>query len=198
MLSRYGYSPSDDSPFANRIFDPEAVDAFHTAPEGIKRQIMDYHRNTNYSVVDPDLIAELYRRHYAEKVHGNPRLHLHNTSRIAGLTESTDGVAVVVEDLVTGKQTPVPAHYVVFATGYHPADPRPLLGGLADQLVHTPEGLPAVDRDYRVITHELLTCGLYLQGGTEHTHGVSASLLSNVATRVAEIIDSVAVRTSGG
>lgn len=196
VLSRYGYSPSDDSPFANRIFDPEAVDAFHAAPEGIKRQIMDYHRNTNYSVVDPDLIGELYRRHYAEKVHGSRRLHLHNTSRIAGLTESTDGVAVVVEDLVTGKQTPVPAHYVVFATGYHPADPRPLLGGLVDQLVHTPEGLPAVDRDYRVITHEILTCGLYLQGGTEHTHGVSASLLSNVATRVAEIIDSVAVRTS--
>ena len=194
VLSRYGYSPSDDSPFANRIFDPEAVDAFHAAPDDVKRQIMNYHRNTNYSVVDPDLIGELYRRHYAEKVHGNQRLHLHNTSRIAGLTENADGVDVVVEDLVTGKQTPLPTHYVIFATGYDPADPRPLLGDLAGQLATTSEGLPAVDRDYRVITHEVLTCGLYLQGGTEHTHGVSASLLSNIATRVAEIIDSVAVR----
>ncbi|GAB3699264.1 lysine N(6)-hydroxylase/L-ornithine N(5)-oxygenase family protein [Nocardiopsis oceani] len=195
VLSRYGYSPSDDSPFANRIFDPEAVDAFHSAPEDVKQQIMGYHRNTNYSVVDPDLIGELYRRHYAEKVHGNQRLHLHNTSRVAGLTESPEGVAVVVEDLVTGKQTPVPAHYVVCATGYHPADARPLLGDLADQLVTTPEGRPAVERDYRVVTEDSLTCGLYLQGGTEHTHGVSASLLSNIATRVAEIIDSVATRT---
>ena len=194
VLSRYGYSPSDDSPFANRIFDPEAVDAFHTAPQQVKDQLMGYHRNTNYSVVDPDLIGELYRRHYAERVHGRTRLHLHNTSRVAGLVESTDGVAVAVEDLVTGKQTPVPAHYVVFATGYDPADPRPLLGDLAEYLVDTPEGLPAVERDYRMATLDTLTCGLYLQGGTEHTHGVSASLLSNIATRVAEIIDSVAAR----
>ncbi|AFR07048.1 pyridine nucleotide-disulfide oxidoreductase family protein [Nocardiopsis alba ATCC BAA-2165] len=194
VLSRYGYSPSDDSPFANRIFDPEAVDAFHTAPADVKRRLTGYHGNTNYSVVDPDLIGELYRRHYEEKVHGEERLHLHNTSRVAGLTESRRGVAVVVEDLVTGKQTPVPAHYVVFATGYHPADPRPLLGDLVDSVLTDPEGLPVVERDYRVATDDTLTCGLYLQGGTEHTHGVSASLLSNIATRVAEIIDSVAAR----
>ncbi|MBE2997583.1 lysine N(6)-hydroxylase/L-ornithine N(5)-oxygenase family protein [Nocardiopsis sp. HNM0947] len=196
VLSRYGYSPSDDSPFANRIFDPEAVDAFHSAPEDVKRKLMGYHGNTNYSVVDPDLIGELYRRHYMEKVHGNQRLHLHNTSRVAGLTESPEGVAVVVEDLVTGKQTPLPAHYVVFATGYDPADARPLLGGLAESLATARDGRPAVDRDYRVVTDDTLTCGLYLQGGTEHTHGVSASLLSNIATRVAEIVDSVATRTA--
>ncbi|MBB6122104.1 SidA/IucD/PvdA family monooxygenase [Nocardiopsis algeriensis] len=195
VFTRYGYSPSDDSPFANRIFDPEAVDAFHTAPEEVKRTLLGYHRNTNYSVVDPDLIDALYRRHYAEKVHGTQRLHLHNTSRVAGLTESPDGVAVVLEDLVTGKQTPVAAGYVVFATGYHPADPRPLLGSVADLLHTTPDGLPAVERDYRMATRDELTCGLYLQGGTEHTHGVSSSLLSNVAVRSAEIIDSIQART---
>jgi L-ornithine N5-monooxygenase len=32
VFGRYGYSPSDDSAFANRIFDPEAVDAFYAAP----------------------------------------------------------------------------------------------------------------------------------------------------------------------
>ncbi|MFL1380957.1 MULTISPECIES: lysine N(6)-hydroxylase/L-ornithine N(5)-oxygenase family protein [unclassified Nocardiopsis] len=196
VFSRYGYSPSDDSPFANRIFDPEAVDAFHAAPEDVKQKLVGYHRNTNYSVVDPDLIDALYRRHYAEKVEGVQRLHLHNTARVAGLTESPEGVAVVVEDLVTGKHTPIAANHVVFATGYHPADPRPLLGDLADLLVATGDGRPAVERDYRVVTHDDLTCGLYLQGGTEHTHGVSSSLLSNVATRAAEIIDSIAARAA--
>ncbi len=195
VFSRYGYSPSDDSPFANRIFDPEAVDAFHTAPPDVKRRLNGYHRNTNYSVVDPDLIDALYRRHYAEKVEGVQRLHLHNTARVAGLVEGPEGVAVAVEDLVTGKQTPVAADHVVFATGYHPADPRPLLGDLTGLLVSTDDGLPAVERDHRVVTGDDLTCGLYLQGGTEHTHGVSSSLLSNVATRAAEIIDSIAART---
>src|SRR5699024_12369861 len=92
--------------------------------------------------------------------------------------------------------TPLPPLSLLFAPVRPPAHARPLPGRLAAQLLPPPDGLPAVDRDYRVITHEILTCGLYLQGGTEHTHGVSASLLSNVATRVAEIIDSVAVRTS--
>ncbi|MGN5637927.1 SidA/IucD/PvdA family monooxygenase, partial [Streptomyces sp. AC154] len=33
VFSRYGYSPADDSSFANRIFDPEAVDEYFTAPD---------------------------------------------------------------------------------------------------------------------------------------------------------------------
>jgi L-ornithine N5-oxygenase len=31
-----------------------------------------------------------------------------------------------------------------------------------------------------------------LQGGTEHTHGISSSLLSNIAVRTGEIVKSVA------
>ncbi|MBB5119446.1 lysine/ornithine N-monooxygenase, partial [Streptomyces eurocidicus] len=56
VFSRYGYSPADDSPFANRIFDPTAVDHFYDAPEDLKRTLLTYHANTNYSVVDGDLI----------------------------------------------------------------------------------------------------------------------------------------------
>ncbi|GLU48922.1 lysine/ornithine N-monooxygenase [Nocardiopsis ansamitocini] len=195
VFSRYGYSPSDDSPFANRIFDPEAVDAFFEAPTEVKAELMGYHRNTNYSVVDPDLIDTLYRRVYAEKVHGVQRLRMHNTSRVAGLVEGPDNVTLTVEHLPTGKQTPLIADYVVYATGYHPADPRPLLGDLAAHCATTPEGRPAVQRDYRLVTSDDITCGIYLQGGTEHTHGVSSSLLSNVATRVAEILDSIQTRS---
>ncbi|MBF6052974.1 SidA/IucD/PvdA family monooxygenase, partial [Streptomyces eurocidicus] len=40
VFSRYGYSPADDSPFANRIFDPTAVDHFYDAPEDLKRTLL--------------------------------------------------------------------------------------------------------------------------------------------------------------
>lgn len=50
MFGRYGYSPSDDTPFANRIFDPAAVDTYYGADEEVKRSMFDHHRNTNYSV----------------------------------------------------------------------------------------------------------------------------------------------------
>jgi|SRR5690606_5018368 len=194
VFSRYGYSPSDDTPFANRIFDPEAVDAYYDAPQEFKDELMHYHRNTNYSAVDPDLIAELYRRFYAERVRGKPRLQIHNMTRVVALTETDDRVDITLEDQVSGKQTVLTVDHVVYATGYQPVDIRPLLGDLGHHCVFDAAGRPSLQRDYRIVTDDTVTCGLYLQGGTEHTHGISSVLLSNVATRAAEIIDSIEAR----
>jgi L-ornithine N5-oxygenase len=63
VFGRYGYSPADDSCFANRIFDPSAVDDYFHAPGPVKEMLLGYHANTNYSVVDPELIDGPYRRH---------------------------------------------------------------------------------------------------------------------------------------
>ncbi|MFC7660847.1 hypothetical protein ACFQV8_36800 [Pseudonocardia benzenivorans] len=52
-------------------------------------------------------------------------------------------------------------------------------------------GEPAVSRDYRLLTRTELSGNIYLQGGTEHTHGLSSSLLSNIAVRSAEILQSI-------
>ena len=54
-------------------------------PARSSRCCMDYHANTNYSVVDPELIAELYRRAYQEKVRGPRRLHVHGASRVSSV-----------------------------------------------------------------------------------------------------------------
>jgi L-ornithine N5-oxygenase len=191
VLSRYGYSPADDSPFANRIFDPAAVDDFYASPEDVKQRLMDYHGNTNYSVVDIDLIDDLYRRAYQEKVLGRERLRMMNVSRVTRVDDGTASVTAHVRSLVTGEVTALDADVVVFATGYHNADPYAVLGDVAG-LCHTDEqGRPKVRRDYRAATDARLHCGIYLQGGTEHTHGITSALLSNTAIRVGEILDSV-------
>ncbi|WP_078855792.1 lysine N(6)-hydroxylase/L-ornithine N(5)-oxygenase family protein [Streptomyces sp. SCSIO 75703] len=195
VFSRYGYSPADDSGFANRIFDPEAVDTYYSAPEPVKRRLMDYHANTNYSVVDIDLIDQLYRQSYQEKVLGTPRLRFLNVSRLTRVTETPDTVHTTVTSLATGEETPLDADAVVFATGYEPADPLPLLGPLAAHCLRDAEGRVRVERDYRVTTDPELRCGIYLQGGTEHTHGITSSLLSNTAIRVGDILDSLLDRT---
>lgn len=191
VFSRYGYSPADDSSFANRIFDPSAVDEYFTAPDEVKRRLMDYHGNTNYSVVDIDLIDDLYRQMYQEKVLGTERLRFLNVSRLTGVEERPDKVRATVKSLVTGEETPLDADVVVFATGYSPADPLGLLGEVADRCRRDDEGRVRVERDYRVATEPELRCGIYLQGGTEHTHGITSSLLSNTAIRVGEILDSI-------
>ncbi|MBB6171886.1 L-ornithine N5-oxygenase [Nocardiopsis mwathae] len=195
VFSRYGYSPADDSPFANRIFDPDAVDDFYRAPAETKQRMMEYHGNTNYSVVDIELIDDLYRRSYQEKVLGRQRLHMLNLTRVTGITETADGVRATTESTSTGRTEVLDADIAVFATGYRPASPIGLLGELARECLRDAEGRLRVDRDYRVATTRAVGGGLYLQGGTEHTHGITSSLLSNVSVRSAEILRSVTART---
>ncbi|MBQ1095331.1 SidA/IucD/PvdA family monooxygenase [Streptomyces sp. b94] len=194
VFTRYGYSPADDSAFANRIFDPAAVDEYFAAPGGVKRRLMDYHGNTNYSVVDIDLIDDLYRQMYREKVLGTERLRFLNVSRLTEVKETPDKVRATVTSLVTGEETLLDADVVVLATGYSPADPLGLLGEVADRCLRDDEGLVRVERDYRIATDPGLRCGIYLQGGTEHTHGITSSLLSNTAIRVGEILESILAR----
>ncbi|KOX29825.1 MULTISPECIES: lysine N(6)-hydroxylase/L-ornithine N(5)-oxygenase family protein [unclassified Streptomyces] len=197
VFSRYGYSPADDSGFANRIFDPAAVDEYYTAPDDIKRKLMEYHGNTNYSVVDIDLIDDLYRQAYQEKVLGTERLRFINVSRLTGVEEGPDGVRATVANLVTGEDSFLDADVVVFATGYRQADGLGLLGDVADRCRRDELGRVRVERDYRVATDPELRCGIYLQGGTEHTHGITSSLLSNTAIRVGEILESILERGPG-
>ncbi|MBB4905108.1 lysine N(6)-hydroxylase/L-ornithine N(5)-oxygenase family protein [Actinophytocola algeriensis] len=191
VFTRYGYSPADDSPFANRIFDPGAVGEFFHAEDDVKARLMDYHRNTNYAVVDLELIEELYRKEYQEKVTGRPRLRMLGATAVTGVAETAGHVAVRVRSLLDGTPRVLTADAVVFATGYEPADIRPLLGDLDRHCVRDERGLPVVARDYRMRTDAAVHCGLYLQGGTEHSHGITSSLLSNVAVRGGEILSSV-------
>jgi L-ornithine N5-oxygenase len=55
-----------------------------------------------------------------------------------------------------------------------------------------PHGRPDFHRDYRVVTPPEVTAGLYAPGATEHTHGLTSTLLSNVAVRAGEMAASMA------
>lgn len=191
VFARYGYSPADDSPFANRIFDPQAVDHYFDAPDTVKRMLSEYHRNTNYSVVDGDLIAELYRRVYEEGVQGHRRLHIRHASRVVAVRPAGKHTDVDVEFLPTGECESIAADVLVYATGYTPNDALALLGDTAARCLRDDEGRPRLGRDYRIATTGDVAAGLYLQGGTEHTHGISSTLLSNIAVRAGEILASV-------
>ncbi|WP_406209726.1 lysine N(6)-hydroxylase/L-ornithine N(5)-oxygenase family protein [Kitasatospora sp. NBC_01560] len=197
VLTRYGYSPADDSPFANRIFDPSAVDEFYAASDEAKRALLGYHANTNYSVVDGDLIEQLYRIVYQEKVAGKERLRILNASRLTGVSDAADGVRAGVSSFLTGEEQTLDCDAVVLATGYAHVDPRELLGDLAASCLTDESGHLRVDRDHRVLTEDHVDVGIYLQGGTEHTHGITSSLLSTLAVRSGEICDSILLRQAG-
>lgn len=190
VFAKYGYSPADDSPFANRVFDPGAVDDFYTAEPGVRQQLINYHRSTNYSAVDLPLIEDLYAREYAERVAGNRRLFLRGASSVHKTEEDEDGVRVHILHHPTGTIDQIDCDAVIYATGFLPAPLRAILGHLYDDLV-LEQGQPVVSRDYRLATAPPAAGGLYIQGNTEHTHGLTSSLLSNIAVRSAEILQSI-------
>jgi L-ornithine N5-oxygenase len=196
VLSRYGYSQSDDSPLANRIFDPETVDVYYGAPEEIRASLLRYHANTNYSVVDVDLIMSIYERIYQEKVLGQPRFRLMNVSELADVTERADGVSVTVRNLATGRCATLEADALVCATGYTATEASDILGEVGALLRRDELNRLCVQRDYRVALHIDAAGGVYLCGGTEHSHGITSSLLSNVAGRADDILRSVLKRAA--
>lgn len=194
ILTPLGYSIADATPLANQVFDPSSVDDFHFSSDKAKDAIWHYHRNTNYSVVDDDLIRDLYERRYADEVGRSTRLRFLNLSRARSAEANGPRTRVAVESLRSGAVESLEVDLLVCATGYQPMDPTRILGEVADLCVKDEAGRLKLQRDYRVATGPEVQCGIYLQGGTEHSHGLSASLLSNIAVRSGEIANSIAQR----
>ncbi|MBW0015943.1 MAG: lysine N(6)-hydroxylase/L-ornithine N(5)-oxygenase family protein [Mycobacterium sp.] len=198
VYARYGYSAVDDSAYANRIFDPSAVDDFYDADDLTRRRLFEYHRSTNYSAVDPQLIDELYSREYAERVSGRRRLFMHNMSEVLGAQEHPHGVRLTLANLADHSEMTLDCDVVVYATGYAPLDFRRFLGELSSRYEFDSEGRPAVTRDYRLVPKAGAPGDIYLNGSVEHTHGLASSLLSNVGVRAGEIAATFAARQLRG
>ncbi|MGA5417920.1 lysine N(6)-hydroxylase/L-ornithine N(5)-oxygenase family protein [Streptomyces pseudogriseolus] len=194
VIPSYGYSIADDTPFANQVFDPSAVDAYYFGTERARDSFWRYHRNTNYSVVDADVIRALYQRSYDEQVRGTQRLHFRNLTRVDRVERAGDGVRMTVRSVLDDHMEDLGLDALVFATGYDGLDPARLLGDFDRHFLRDAAGRHRVERDYRLVPASDLTAGVYLQGGTEHTHGLSSALLSNIAVRSGEIADSIVLR----
>jgi L-ornithine N5-oxygenase len=195
IMPSYGYSIADNTPFANQVFDPSAVDDYFSGSKRSKDAIWQYHRNTNYSVVDDEVITSLYQRAYDDEVANVERLNFLNLARVVDVKRVANDTRITVHSMAREESYDLDVDVLVCATGYDPMDPTDLLGELGRYCVHDADGRLRVGRDYRLVTSPELTCGIYLQGGTEHTHGLSSSLLSNIATRSGEIATSIAAGT---
>jgi L-ornithine N5-monooxygenase len=198
VFARYGYSPADDSQFVNGIFDPDTVDLYFRSPDEVKQLFFDYHANTNYSAVDADLIAALSRRVYEEEVVGQQRLIMRNLSRVAEVHETGAGLNVRLMYLPDRSITSVRADWLIYATGYRPRNPLSVLGEVGSYCKVGPDASVRVERCHRVVTADRMRCGIYVQGATETTHGLSSTLLSTVAIRAGEIAEAITAGASGG
>ncbi|MGY3453931.1 lysine N(6)-hydroxylase/L-ornithine N(5)-oxygenase family protein [Bradyrhizobium sp. USDA 4353] len=188
----HALKPSDSSPFVNEIFNPDYTDYFHSREESQRAAIIRSFRNTNYAVVDPDLLDQLYRMTYQQRVSGERKLALHPRSEIVSAEAGSDGITLELlnkDEDVRHRET---YDVVVLATGYE-RSPIPAFLDPISRYIET----SALERDYRLQMSPGFRPQVYLQGCSEISHGLSDTLLSVLPMRAQEITASLVPGMAG-
>ncbi|MCP8466322.1 SidA/IucD/PvdA family monooxygenase [Pseudomonas sp. ZM23] len=178
--------PADDSPFVNEIFAPRYTDLVFNEPQAEREKLIQEFHNTNYSVVDLDLIERIYGIFYRQKVAGSERHAFRCRRTVEAAKADAAGIELTLRDSATGTVETHLYDAVILATGYERKSHRELLAPLQDYL-----GNFEVGRDYRLRSDERLRAAVYLQGFTQDSHGLSDTLLSVLPIRAEEIAASM-------
>lgn len=178
--------PSDDSPFVNEIFNPDFVDHIFSRAPDERVDLLREFRHTNYACPDLELIEQIFKVLYEQKVRGEARHRFLRRHEIRDVRTRADGVQLTLFDLNTAREVSVRYDAVVLATGYEREQHKAMLAPLSPYL-----GDFGIDRHYRVKAPAHFRPAVFLQGANESTHGLSETLLSVTAVRSGEIGDSL-------
>lgn len=192
ILPGYSLRATDNNPFANEQFFEANADEFHSLSEENRRDYAARLRSTNYGVVEAGFLDNLYRLVYADEVRGRTRLEVHDGSRLTRAEADDTGVRIGVDSRFGARSQELRIDGLVLATGYRrELDPR-MYRAVLPYLNLGGDGRPVVSRDHRLDTAGELTCGLYVQGFAETTHGLGDTLLSLLPFRSKQIITAIA------
>lgn len=197
IVSRFGYMPADDSPFVNQIFNPEQVDVLFESPDDVRAKLFEMHASTNYSGVDIDLLKSLYADWYHDKTLGSHRFELRRMTRVTFAEHIDQRVRLRLEGGLKNACNALDVDYLICATGFKP---RSVLNLFSEDLrarVHfDASGTPIFDRTYALEMQVGGAISVYAPHMCERQHGFTATLLSNMAIRSGEIVDSIRSRRS--
>ncbi|KRR27572.1 lysine N(6)-hydroxylase/L-ornithine N(5)-oxygenase family protein [Bradyrhizobium retamae] len=182
----HALKPSDSSPFVNEIFNPDYTDFIYAQPAERRDAIVRNFRNTNYAVVDADLLDQLYRLLYQQRVSGTTGIALHPRSEITSIDAAPEGIEIGTADKFGGAERRSTYDAVILATGYDRETPHAFLEPIQRYIRDT-----VLDRNYKLVTTPVFRPQIHLQGYSEASHGLSDTLLSVLATRSQEIAESL-------
>lgn len=174
--------PSDDSPFVNEVFNADFTDYMYSQGSDARAALIDEFSQTNYAVADLDLIQQIFKVFYDQKVLRGTRLRMLRQHDVRAVRAAQDGIHITLLDRDVQRESTVRYDAVVLATGYARNQHKDLLLPLAPYL-----GTYEVDRHYRLKATAAFHPGIYLQGACEDSHGLSDTLLSVTAVRTGEI-----------
>lgn len=194
--------PSDDSPFVNEVFDPEAVDTFFAQPEDFRYHALKRNKATNYSVVRLELIEKIYDDLYLQGIKQPDKTRWQHqilpSREITAVAEDPASrklklTLTSVAPLNNNAQETLAFDAVVLATGYRRDAHIDMLRD-CQSINANKNGVWQPGRNYGLkLSPEAVEegVGIWLQGCNESTHGLSDSLLSIVSTRSGEMVESI-------
>lgn len=181
IFKQYSYKQADDNPFVNQIFDTNQVEFFQGLSSKSKISIIQELSNTNYSVVDVDLIKSLYFIYYQEKVLGQQRLFLHNFCEIVNCSTKKEHIVLSLKSMIKDIQKEINVDFIIFATGYNYQKNLKLLTSL-DEYLSITEGKYCVMNNYSIKSVQLKD-KIFLSGFAEYHHGLTDTLLSIISVK---------------
>lgn len=199
--------PSDDSPFVNEVFNPEAVDTFFEQPEDFRCVNLKKNKATNYSVVRLELIEKIYEDLYVQGVMQPDKrawkqqiLPLKEILEVVdnGPDQRIDLTLKDIDPLNKNRKETLSVDAIVLATGYRRDGHVDMLRN-CQAINANPAGQWKAGRNYGLeLDREAVGAGvgIWLQGCNEATHGLSDTLLSILSTRSGELVESIFGATS--
>ncbi|MFW1080069.1 hypothetical protein CGG83_05095 [Vibrio parahaemolyticus] len=192
MLNRsYGLMPANSSPFCNEVFNPEMVEYYYDLPREDKLDLLENLSQTNYSAVDDEDIETLFRSLYLQKIEGKDRLKFLRLTELLACEQVDQKVFTRIKDKRTKKETERHYDCVIFATGYEYSNVDHILGSLSQYIVRDEHGNIKISKNHLIETTDNFQVPIFLQGATEHSHGLTSSLLSVLSTRANTIVNTL-------
>ncbi|KAF8444237.1 L-ornithine N5-oxygenase sida [Terfezia claveryi] len=202
IIRRQALKPSDDSPFVNEIFNPEKVDELYSLPSNDRTAAIRRDKDTNYGVVRIELLERLYEDLYSQRLRDpNEKNWAHNIVPLTDVASvqpnaSNGKLRVCMKNIRSGMESKEDFDAIIVATGYIRDIYQTILASTRDLLKKDATGCEcwSVGRDYKLQydTDKVAdNAGIWLQGCCEVTHGLSDTLLSILAVRGGEMVDSI-------
>jgi L-ornithine N5-oxygenase len=198
IFRRFGYPLKDTNPFMSEIYFPEFTDFYFSAQPDLKARIDRDVRRTNYGSCDMDVLEELYRRIYYDRLRGKSELRVRRLTEVQAAKAHVEGIQLDLLDHASKCTSTEYFDIVVLATGFMNVgkgdnDVRTLsiLDGVADELQLDADGCIQVDRNYCLAMKPRRGRGSIIMNGLcEATHGMGdAGSLSLVSLRAQRIVD---------
>lgn len=181
------YKPSDSTSFVNEAFFPEKVDEFYNLSPDVKKNLLHELYDTNYSRMTQSIITTIYNKMYKDNLVGKDRIKFRSSSIVKEVSQKTGTLQVVLTNKLTAENEILDLDVIVLATGYNRKELPEFLSSLKPYFEYENDQLK-ITREYKIETSKEFKANVFIQGQSEHTHGISDSLLSVLPIRAQEIL----------